>query len=306
MKAIYKIIEAMLVKMGFEGAVIQSVNLETGVIQSLVVKADIPVRTLMPHLRRYLRDCEPLWGHDVDYHPIAQYCSGAALLKAGPVTLETFRFEVSVSTAHLRLVDVEPDCLNEGVNREKLEYVYYRSSNADKDLILGMVEKGHNFINHLHELLRSRLSTALPLIFAVTEKIAESSVPQVVTSFFSVDHQINAQIVVVPVPVSVADQIISADWNVCSVSGADKFLNHVNRYLSGRVMKRRIYAVIEACDGGSLSLNANLGCFTSPLLVTEYKMVQSHSSSLYRKAINNSLKQVNSYAPEHSDDLLSM
>ncbi|TRS18203.1 hypothetical protein DNP31_23890, partial [Salmonella enterica subsp. enterica serovar Panama] len=66
----------------------------------------------------------------------------------------------------------------------------------DKDLILGMVEKGHNFINHLHELLRSRLSTALPLIFAVTEKIAESSVPQVVTSFFSVDHQINAQIVV--------------------------------------------------------------------------------------------------------------
>ena len=33
MKAIYKIIEAMLVKMGFEGAVIQSVNLETGVIQ---------------------------------------------------------------------------------------------------------------------------------------------------------------------------------------------------------------------------------------------------------------------------------
>lgn len=58
MKAIYKIIEAMLVKMGFEGAVIQSVNLETGVIQSLVVKADIPVRTLMPHLRRYLRDCE--------------------------------------------------------------------------------------------------------------------------------------------------------------------------------------------------------------------------------------------------------
>ena len=224
MKAIYKIIEAMLVKMGFEGAVIQSVNLETGVIQSRVVKADIPVRTLMPHLRRYLRDCEPLWGHDVDYHPIAQYCSGAALLKAGPVTLETFRFEVSVSTAHLRLVDIEPDCLNEGVNREKLEYVYYRSSNADKDLILGMVEKGHNFINHLHELLRSRLSTALPLIFAVTEKIAESSVPQVVTSFFSVDHQINAQIVVEPVPVSVADQIISADWNVCSVSGADKFL----------------------------------------------------------------------------------
>ncbi|CHX98347.1 Uncharacterised protein [Salmonella enterica subsp. enterica serovar Typhi] len=65
MKAIYKIIEAMLVKMGFEGAVIQSVNLETGVIQSLVVKADIPVRTLMPHLRRYLRDCEPLWGHCV-------------------------------------------------------------------------------------------------------------------------------------------------------------------------------------------------------------------------------------------------
>lgn len=114
MKAIYKIIEAMLVKMGFEGAVIQSVNLETGVIQSRVVKADIPVRTLMPHLRRYLRDCEPLWGHDVDYHPIAQYCSGAALLKAGPVTLETFRFEVSVSTAHLRLVDIEPDCLNEG------------------------------------------------------------------------------------------------------------------------------------------------------------------------------------------------
>ncbi len=38
MKAIYKIIEAMLVKMGFEGAVIQSVNLETGVIQSLVVR----------------------------------------------------------------------------------------------------------------------------------------------------------------------------------------------------------------------------------------------------------------------------
>ena len=56
MKAIYKLIEAMLVKMGFEGAAIQSVNLETGVIQSLVVKVDIPVRTLKPHLMRYLRD----------------------------------------------------------------------------------------------------------------------------------------------------------------------------------------------------------------------------------------------------------
>ncbi|EOZ4936734.1 TPA: hypothetical protein I8509_004106 [Citrobacter freundii] len=306
MKAIYKLIEAMLVKMGFEGAAIQSVNLETGVIQSLVVKVDIPVRTLKPHLMRYLRDWEPLWGPDVDNHPVAQYCSGAVLLKAGPVTLETLQFEVSVSAAHLRLVDVEPDWLNEGVNREKLDYVYYRSSNADKDLILGMVENGHNFISHLHGQLRSRLSQVLPLIFAVTEKVAESSVPQVLTRFFSVDHQINTQIVVEPVPVSVADQIISANWDVSSISGADKFLNHVNRYLSGRVMKRRIYAVIESCNDGPLTLDANLGCFTSPLLVTEYKMVQSHSSSLYRKAINNSLKQINSYAPEHSDDLLYM
>ncbi|EFH7157023.1 hypothetical protein K5009_004546 [Escherichia coli] len=306
MKAIDKLIEAMLVKMGFEGAEIQSVNLETGVIQSLVVQADIPVRTLIPHLARYLRDWEPLWDHDVGNHPVAQYCSGATLLKAGPVTLETLRFEVSLSAAHLRLVDVDPDWLNEGVNREKLEYVYYRSSNSDKDLILGMVEHGHNFISHLHSLLRSRLSRALPLIFAVTDKVAKSSVSQVVTRFFSVDHQINAQIVVEPVPVSVADQIISADWDVSSVSGADKFLNHVNRYLLGRVMKRRIYAVIDSSDAGPLTLDANLGCFTSPLLVTEYKMVQSHSSALYRKAINNSLKQVNLYAQEHSDDLLYM
>lgn len=306
MKAIYKLFEAMLVKMGFDGAAIQSVNLDTGIIQNLVVKADIPVRALIPHLTRYLRDWEHLSGPDVENHPVAKFCSGAALLKAGPVTLETFRFEVSLSAAHLRLVDVEPDWLNEGVNREKLEYVYYRSSNSDKDLILGMVEHGHNFISYLHDFLRSRLSSDLPLIFAVTEKVAKSSVPQVVTTFFSVDHQINAQIVVEPVPASVADQIISGDWDVSSVSGADKFLNHVNRYLSGRVMKRRIYAVIEACGGGHLTLDANLGCFTSPLLITEYKMVHPRSSSLYRKAVNNSLKQVNSYASEHTDDLLYM
>ncbi|PXB34454.1 hypothetical protein DL189_23690 [Enterobacter hormaechei] len=61
--------------------------------------------------------------------------------------------------------------------------------------------------------------------------------------------------------------------------------------------------VRQKCSGIRRSY---LGCFTSPLLVTEYKMVQSHSSSLYRKAINNSLKQINSYAPEHSDDLLYM
>lgn len=306
MKAIYKLIEAMLVKMGFDGAVVQSVNLETRPIQNLVVKADIPVRTLIPYLARYLRDWELLSTHDVDAHPVARYCSGAALLKAGPVTLETLQFEVSVSASHLRLVAVEPHWLNEGVNRDKLEYVYYRSCNTGKDLILGLVEHGQNFISHLHDLLYTSLSTALPQICSVSEKVAESSVPKVVTTFFSVEHQINAQIVVEPIPVSVADQIITSDWNVSTVSGADKYLNHVNRYLSGRVMKRRIYAVLESSDAGPLTLDTNLGCFTSPLLVTEYKMVQSHSSSLYRKAINNSLKQVYSYVPEHPDELLYM
>ncbi|EAM3103624.1 hypothetical protein C7X41_28275, partial [Salmonella enterica] len=74
-------------------------------------------------------------------------------------------------------------------------------------------------------------------------------------------------------------------------SDADKFINHVRRYLAGRVMKRRIYAELDVCEETSNISLVNLGCFTSPLLVTEYQMFKPHSSGLYRKAINNSLKQ---------------
>lgn len=56
-------------------------------------------------------------------------------------------------------------------------------------------------------------------------------------------------------------------------------------------MKRRIYAELDVCEETSSISLVNLGCFTSPLLVTEYQMFKPHSSGLYRKAINNSLKQ---------------
>lgn len=104
------------------------------------------------------------------------------------------------------------------------------------------------------------------------------------------------------------------DLSVClkgeSGSGKTEMAMYISHMLNWPLTIKQINSNIRADElEGERSLingNANLGCFTSPLLVTEYKMVQSHSSSLYRKAINNSLKQVNSYAPEHSDDLLSM
>ncbi|EJT6451631.1 hypothetical protein N2U44_004954, partial [Salmonella enterica subsp. enterica serovar Kentucky] len=170
-------------------------------------------------------------------------------------------------------------------------YVYYRSDLASKDLILGLVEHGSPFIKHLHGLIQKRILNEFSLIFSVLEKILESAKPQILACFHSVDYEMNVKIIAEAIPETVSNQIVTSDYIVNSISDADKFINHVRRYLAGRVMKRRIYAELDVCEETSSISLVNLGCFTSPLLVTEYQMFKPHSSGLYRKAINNSLKQ---------------
>ena len=306
MKAIDKLVEASLVKLGFFGVEVLEIACGDKPQQQLVVDVDIPVRALMPFLTKFLRECEPKFTGRTEDHPIGKYCLGGAMLKAGPVNLGSFRFSVRVSASHLRLLTSPPEMLHEGFNREKLEYVYYRSGIIGKDLILGLVEQGGPFITYLHDLIQTGLMEKMPLINAVLEKVLESSCSQILKTFYSEQHQLDTQIVAEAVPVSVADTIIASDWLVNTVSGADKYFNHLQRYLSGRVMRRRIFAVLDCQGEQPFAAKANLGSFTSPLLVTEYLMTGHKSASLYRKAINNSLKQLPSCFIKHDSEALYM
>ncbi|ECO1401851.1 hypothetical protein AC866_21095 [Salmonella enterica subsp. enterica serovar Kentucky] len=291
MNAIQKLVESILVKMGFVGAVVENIYLDSKPFRHIRFVADIPVISFLPHLVKYLKGADHLYCGNDDLHPLFIYFSEAATLKAGPVNLANFRFEVSIASTHLRLVSEQPDLLIKGFNRDNLEYVYYRSDLAYKDLILGLVEHGSPFIKHLHGLIQKRILNEFSLIFFVLEKILESAKPQILACFHSVDYEMNVKIIAEAIPETVSNQIVTSDYIVNSISDADKFINHVRRYLAGRVMKRRIYAELDVCEETSNISLVNLGCFTSPLLVTEYQMFKPHSSGLYRKAINNSLKQ---------------
>lgn len=291
MNAIQKIVESILVKMGFYGAVVENLHMDLKPFRNIRFVVDIPVMSFLPFLVKYLKRNDHLYSGNENLHPLFKYFSEAATLKAGPVNLANFRFEVSITSAHLRLVSQQPDLLNKGFNRDNLEYVYYRSDLASKELILGLVEHGSPFIKHLHDLIQKRILKEFSLIYSVFEKFIESAKPQILACFYSVDHELNVKILAEAIPEPVSNQIVTSDYIINSLSSADKFINHVRRYLAGRVMKRRIYAELEFCEETSNISLVNLGSFTSPLLVTEYQMFKSHSSALYRKAINNSLKQ---------------
>lgn len=165
MNAIQKLVESILVKMGFVGAVVENIYLDSKPFRHIRFVADIPVISFLPHLVKYLKGADHLYCGNDDLHPLFIYFSEAATLKAGPVNLANFRFEVSIASTHLRLVSEQPDLLIKGFNRDNLEYVYYRSDLASKDLILGLVEHGSPFIKHLHGLIQKRILNEFSLIF---------------------------------------------------------------------------------------------------------------------------------------------
>ncbi|MDR9924220.1 hypothetical protein PSS62_19930 (plasmid) [Enterobacter hormaechei subsp. xiangfangensis] len=191
MNAIQKLVESILVKMGFVGAVVENIYLDSKPFRHIRFVADIPVISFLPHLVKYLKGADHLYCGNDDLHPLFIYFSEAATLKAGPVNLANFRFEVSIASTHLRLVSEKPDLLIKGFNRDNLEYVYYRSDLASKDLILGLVEHGSPFIKHLHGLIQKRILNEFSLIFSVLEKILESAKPQILACFHSVDYEMN-------------------------------------------------------------------------------------------------------------------
>ncbi|HBL8856846.1 TPA: hypothetical protein LTW36_004833, partial [Enterobacter hormaechei] len=222
MNAIQKLVESILVKMGFVGAVVENIYLDSKPFRHIRFVADIPVISFLPHLVKYLKGADHLYCGNDDLHPLFIYFSEAATLKAGPVNLANFRFEVSIASTHLRLVSEKPDLLIKGFNRDNLEYVYYRSDLASKDLILGLVEHGSPFIKHLHGLIQKRILNEFSLIFSVLEKILESAKPQILACFHSVDYEMNVKIIAEAIPETVSNQIVTSDYIVNSISDADK------------------------------------------------------------------------------------
>lgn len=291
MKAIVKFVEALLLKMGLANVQVDINNQDLASHNRFAIEMEIPVISLIPFFKRYMDETDPSFNEDVLNHPVGKYLLAANSLKAGPVSLSNFHFTVVVPASHVRLLMRQPELLHEGVNREKLEYVYYRSDLVRKDIVLGMVERGSPFIRYMHDLIQSKLLAQSATMNAVLDKVECNALPQLVTEFFSEEHQINTIIYSEAVPVTVADLIISADWKITSVSMADKYLNHVQRYLSGRVMKRRIYVTFDAQSFIMSDMNGKHELKMSPLLVTEYQLTGAKSAALYRKLVNKSLMQ---------------
>ncbi len=140
MKAIDKLIEAMLVKM-----VLKVPRSKVSIWKREWFRACCSGWHTSPNFDTAFSaisaDWEPLWDHDVYNHPVAQYCSEIRCWRLGRSLLKPcgLRFLVSCSSSACRCWSRLAEW---GCNREKLEYVYYRSSNSDKDLILVWLNTG--------------------------------------------------------------------------------------------------------------------------------------------------------------------
>ncbi|MDU1983729.1 MAG: hypothetical protein E6733_01255 [Streptococcus parasanguinis] len=302
MNVITKIAEAALIKRGFSGV---SVNVKSDLCKHPLTQLDIdvviPTRCLLPAFERFLRthSCSSVTAAQ---HPVGKYLLAAKDIKAGPVNLGFLCFPIRIAAGNIRVVHPRPDVLHFGRNREKIEYVYYRSGNEVKDLILGMTEHGNSFIDELYEQLQKALACQLALINAVIDKMHRSSKPEKIYEFGCEGRMLDIHIMATEVSFSIADEILSSEWAIDSVSSADKYLNYLNRYLSGRILKRHIYAVCKSRVEAEQVPFAGLPRFTSTLVMTEYKMKDARAPGIYRKAVNHALNYLTSISHENVDE----
>ncbi|MDS0552249.1 hypothetical protein [Escherichia coli] len=66
MNAIQKLVESILVKMGFVGAVVENIYLDSKPFRHIRFVADIPVISFLPHLVKYLKGADHLYSGNVD------------------------------------------------------------------------------------------------------------------------------------------------------------------------------------------------------------------------------------------------
>ncbi|HHL0036257.1 TPA: hypothetical protein ACQZK0_004520 [Enterobacter mori] len=306
MNVITKIAEAALIKRGFSGV---SVNVKSDLckypLTQLEIDVVIPTRCLLPAFERFLRthSCSSIIAAQ---HPVGKYLLAAKDIKAGPVNLGSLSFPIRIAAGNIRVVHPRPDVLHSAPNREKIEYVFYRSGNEVKDLILGMTEHGISFIDELYEQLQKALACQLELINAVIDKMHRSSQPEKIFEFGYEGRMLEIHIMATEVSLTIADEILSSEWSLESVSSADKYLNYLNRYLSGRIMKRHIYALCKSRVEAEQVSFADLPRFTSTLVMTEYKMKDARAPGIYRKAVNHALNYLTSISHENVEELQVM
>ncbi len=306
MKSINNLIAATLIKNGFEQYSSISISQDLLQAKQFIVDVDVPVSALRPFLGKYLTERCPDYSGNVDDHPLGIYCRNAHLLSAGPITLSSFRFTVPLSLSHLRLLGHQPDLLHAGPNRERLEYVYYRASNDGKDLILGLVENGSGFLSYIFDRLQTCLMAVMPLARSVLDKTMENSVTRELCEFFSERSAVTARIMVEKVAPELIDEILCNGWVVETTSDADKYIVHLNRYISGRVMKRHIYAELLQPENGVYIGSTLAGKYSSPVIVTEYRLTDIKCDSIYQKAINHSVKTLQNVRKSRVEDVLYM
>lgn len=306
MNVITKIAEAALIKQGFNGV---SVHVKSDLckhpLTQLEIDVVIPTRCLLPAFERFLRtqSCSSIIAAQ---HPVGKYLLVAEDIKAGPVNLGSLSFPVRIAAGNIRVIHPRPDILHSAQNREKIEYVYHRSGNEVKDLILGMSEHGTTFIAHVYEHLQQALASQLPLINAVVDKMYRNSQPEKLYVFGCDKLMLDINIIASEISLTLADEILSVNWSLESLSSADKYFNYLNRYLSGRILKRHLYAVFKSHIGGEPLQGAGLSRYKSTMVITEYKMMDVRAPGIYRKAVKHAMNYLTSISQTHADEQLVM
>ncbi|MBL5885694.1 hypothetical protein I7V28_19525 [Lelliottia amnigena] len=306
MKCIQNLIAATLIKNGF--AQCSGIHISQDILQAkqFVVDVDIPVSSLLPFLGKYLASHCHEYSGSADDHPLAMFCRNAHLLSAGPVNLSSLRFSVPLTLTHLRLLIGNPELLHSGPNRDRLEYVFYRTSTTGKDLILALVEKGSDFINFILDRLQTCLMAVMPLARSLLDKVLENSVTRPLCEFMSERSGVTAKIVVEKVVPGIVDEILCTGWTVETLSQADKYLIHLKRYLSGRVMKRHIYAEIFQPECEVSTESTLVGKYSAPVIVTEYRLTSIKCDAIFQKAINHAVKTLQDVKCSRDLDALYM
>jgi len=306
MKCIQNLIAATLIKNGFAQCSGIRITQELLQAKQFVVDVDIPVSSLLPFLGKYLASHCQEYSGSADDHPLGMYCRNAHLLSAGPVNLSSLRFSVPLTLTHLRLLSGQPELLHSGSNRDRLEYVFYRTSTYGKDLILGLVEKGSDFISFIFDRLQTCLMAVMPLARTLRDKVLENSVTRPLCEFISERSGLTARIVVEKVGPGMIDEILCTGWTVETLSEADKYLVHLQRYLSGRVMKRHIYAEILQPESEVLTVSTLAGKHSAPVIVTEYRLTGIKCDAIFQKAINHAVKTLQDVKCSRDHDALYM
>ncbi|MGE4843497.1 hypothetical protein [Yersinia enterocolitica] len=293
MQHLNNLVKAVLYKMGLSDIKVLEASISTQTLNRFHIIIDVPVSQLIPFYKRYIERHSISDHAGMEKSPLGRYLLNADSLHAGPVSLRSFRFAVSVNPGNVRIVHPRPELLHAGYNREILEYVFYRSSNVHQDIILGLVEHGSEFISFIHDQIQSKLASYYPLVVSLVNKSEASSKPEMIHSIRDENYGFDVSIMADAIPLAVAEKLLCDEWCIESVSCADQYLNYLHRYLSGRVMKRCLYAVYKSNSGGSTSFRSMLGRLsTSPLVMTEYKINHEKSIARYEKTVLSQLEKM--------------